>query len=71
MTMARSEQVAELLESLSSDELDVRVTAIQVLGDIGDAEGLRRLRERMKVVSREHYALYVAIGKLKRKLHVK
>lgn len=69
--MEHSGQIAELLDVLESDNLDDRVTAIQALGEIGDAEALQRLRERMKIVSAEHCALYVAIGKLKRKLHVK
>jgi HEAT repeat protein len=71
MTMDRSEQIEELLSTLRSDNLEERLTAIQVLGEIGTERALGALRERMKVVSREHYALYVAIGKLKRKLHVR
>jgi HEAT repeat protein len=69
--MDRNRQIAEMLNVLETDNLDDRVTAIQALGEIGDAEALQRLRERMKLVSREHYALYVAIGKRKRKLHSK
>ncbi len=65
--MNAKQQTAELLDALSSDRLEDRVTAIQVLGEIGGAEALGRLREHMKTISREHYALYVAIGKLKRK----
>lgn len=65
------QQSVELFDALDSDSLDDRVTAIQVLGEIGDAAALQCLREHMKVISREHYALYVAIGKLKRRPHVK
>jgi HEAT repeat protein len=56
---------------LASDDLDERLTAIEVLGEIGDEEALRALRERMAIVDKEHYALVVAVGKLKRKLGVK
>jgi len=69
--MGRTQQIAELLDAPESENLDDRVTAIQVLGEVGDVEALQHLREHMKMVSREHYALYVAIGKLKPKLHVK
>jgi HEAT repeat protein len=69
--MDHSQQIAELLDVLESDNLDDRIIAIQALGEIGDTEALRRLRERMKVVSGEHYALYAAIGKIKRKLRIK
>ena len=69
MTMDRSEQTEELLDALRSGDLEERLTAIQVLGEVGSERALAALRERMKVVSREHYALYVAIGKLKKRLH--
>jgi HEAT repeat protein len=69
--MDRTEQIKDLLEMLNSDDLDDRVMGIQILGEIGDEEALRVLRQRMALVSEEHYALVVAIGKLKRRLRVK
>jgi hypothetical protein len=41
------------------------------LGEIGDESALKLLRERLNAVSKEHYALVVAVGKLKKKLGVK
>jgi len=71
MEMDRTEQVRELLEMLAGDDLDDRLTAIQVLGEIGDEEALKILRERLAVVNEEITALIVAVGKLKRRLGVK
>jgi HEAT repeat protein len=71
MEMDRAEQVGELLEMLAGDDLDDRLTAIQVLGEIGDEEALKILRERLAVVNEEITALIVAVGKLKRRLGVK
>jgi HEAT repeat protein len=56
---------------LADDDLDDRLTAIQVLGEIGDEEALKILRERLAVVNEEITALIVAVGKLKRRLGVK
>jgi len=71
MEMDRTEQVRELLEMLAGDDLDDRLTAIQVLGEIGDEEALKILRERLALVNEEITALIVAVGKLKRRLGVK
>ena len=68
MGMDSTEQIGELLEMFTSDDLNERLTAIEVLGEIGDEEALR---ERMAIVAKEHHALVIAIGKLKRKLGVK
>ena len=53
------------------DDLDERLTAIEVLGENGDEEALRALRKRMTIIAKEHQALVIAVGKLKRKLGVK
>jgi hypothetical protein len=58
-------QIPELMEMLSSQHLDDRLTAIQVLGEIGDQETLGALRARMVSPLEEYYALSVAVGKLK------
>ena len=71
MEMDRTEQVRELLEMLAGDDLDDRLTAIQVLGEIGDEEALKILRERLALVNEEITALIVAVEKLKRRLGVK
>jgi HEAT repeat protein len=69
--MNRTEQIHELLDMLDSDDLDNRLMAIQVLGEIGDADVLKALRQRMALVNQEMVALVAAVGKLKRSLGVK
>jgi HEAT repeat protein len=71
MTGDASEEIRELLQMLDSDNLDDRMTAIQVLGDVGDEDTLHALRERMAVVNKELQALVIAVGKTKRRLGIK
>ncbi|HSR29170.1 MAG TPA: HEAT repeat domain-containing protein [Anaerolineae bacterium] len=61
-------QVPELMELLASQDLDDRLTAIQVLGEIGDEQALGALKARMTSPLEEYYALSVAVGKLKKRL---
>ena len=63
-----SDQVQELMQELSSAVLDQRLTAINILGEIGDEAALRALRECLRMVNPELVALVTAIGKLKMKL---
>jgi len=65
------QQISELLDMLDSDSLPDRLTAIQVLGEIGDLATLQKLRERLSRVSLEHQGLVIAVGKLKKRLRVK
>ena len=65
------EQIHDLISQLKSRNLDERVMAIDILGEIGDQEVLVKLRERMSHIHREYQALIISIGKLKRKLGVK
>jgi HEAT repeat protein len=69
--MDETDQILSLLELLESEKLDDRLTAIQILGEIGDAKALEALRQRMKLVNRELVSLVTAVGKLKKKLGVK
>lgn len=66
-----SNPIAEMSEMLNSGELDDRLAAARALGEIGDESALKLLRERLNAVSKEHYALVVAVGKLKKKLGAK
>lgn len=61
-------QVPELMEMLRSQDLDDRLTAIRVLGEIGDEKTLGALKARMAPPLEEYYALSVAVGKLKKRL---
>lgn len=60
-----------LLRRLYDDDQEVRISAIDQLGDIGDELCLMELRKQLKYISREQEALIIAVGKLKRELHVK
>jgi HEAT repeat protein len=40
--MDETDQILSLLELLESEKLDDRLTAIQILGEIGDAKALKR-----------------------------
>lgn len=65
------DQIDELLAMLDSDELEDRLLAAKVLGEVGDREALRVLRARMAAVNKEFGALVLAVGKLKKRLGVK
>jgi HEAT repeat protein len=71
LPMDHREQIAELLEMLASENLADRLTAIEILGEIGDAKALAALRAQMRPLHEEYYALVVAVGKLKKRLGVK
>jgi HAMP domain-containing protein len=64
-------QISELLDMLDSHSLPERLTAIQVLGEIGDLAALQRLRERPPQVNEELQSLVIAVGRLKKRLGVK
>ena len=60
-----------LFRMLDSEKQDDRLTAIETLGEIGDADALQVLRARLKKANAELATLIAAVGKLKRKLGVK
>ncbi len=65
------EQIRELIKALHSHDLTDRVAAAQILGEIGDEEALKALRQRLNAVNQELVALVTAIADLKNKLGVK
>ncbi len=65
------EQIRELIKALHSNDLTDRVAAAQILGEIGDEEALKALRQRLNAVNQELVALVTAIANLKKKLGVK
>jgi HEAT repeat protein len=69
--MDTAKQIDDLLAMLDSHDLNDRVAAIQILGEIGDENALRMLRERLALANKETAALIVAVGKLKKNLGVK
>jgi len=65
------DQIEDFHNMLTDDDLKTRITAVEFLGEIGNKESLRLLRERLAIIGKEHEALVIAVGKLKRKLGVK
>jgi len=63
-----TQQVDELMKMLESRNLDERMMAIELLGEVGDQRALKALRVRMTPVNQELAALITAVGKLKRRL---
>lgn len=65
------QQIHRYLRQLYDDNQEIRITAINQLGEIGDELCLAELRKQLKVVSKDHRALIIAVGKLKRELGIK
>jgi HEAT repeat protein len=59
------------LGQLDDEILDIRINAINHLGETGDELCLKELRKRLKDISRECQALIIAVGKLKKSLGIK
>jgi len=66
-----NDQITDLVNLLESDDIETRVTAIEILGHIGDESSLKKLRERLGPVNKELKALVIAVGNLKRRHGVK
>lgn len=64
-------QINIYLRQLYDDDQEIRINAIDQLGEIGDELCLKELREQLKYISQEHQALIIAVGKLKRTLGIK
>ena len=64
---SRDEQTHGLPELLDSGDPDERVTAVELLGEIGDETDLAELRVRLRAVDREMRALITTVGTLKRR----
>ena len=65
------DQIENLLDLLENEDIETRLSAIEILGHIGDERALQRLRERLGPVNQELKALVIAVGSLKRKHGVK
>jgi HEAT repeat protein len=65
------QSVNQWIRELDDEDQEIRINAINQLGDTGDELCLKELRERLKNNSREHMALIIAVGKLKKYLGIK
>jgi HEAT repeat protein len=63
--------INQWIRELDDEDQEVRINAINQLGETGDELCLKELRERLKNISREHLALIIAVGKLKKELGIK
>jgi len=63
--------ISKYIRDIDNENQTVRISAINILGDIGDELCLKELRERLKIISQEHTALVIAVGKLKKNLNIK
>jgi HEAT repeat protein len=65
------QSINQWIRELDDEDQEVRINAINQLGETGDELCLKELRERLKNISREHLALIIAVGKLKKELGIK
>jgi HEAT repeat protein len=63
--------ISKYIRELYDEDNEVRINAINQLGESGDEQCLKELRERLKSLSNEHLALIIAVGKLKKELGIK
>ena len=61
-------ELQRLLEQLDSRDRDTRLEAIDALSRFGDEAALEAMRERLRLVGREHQALIISIGTLRWRL---
>ena len=71
MNQLDDRQINHILLQLYDDDQEVRINAINQLGEAGDELCLKELRKQLNYISKEHQALIIAVGKLKRKLGIK
>jgi HEAT repeat protein len=63
--------INKYIRELDDEDPEVRINAITQLGETADELCLKELRERLGNISKEHVALVIAIGKLKKELGIK
>jgi HEAT repeat protein len=63
--------ISKCIRGLDDEDQEVRINAINRLGESGDELCLKELRARLKTISNEHLALIIAVGKLKKELGIK
>ncbi len=63
--------INNFLRQLDNEDIEVRINAVNHLGESGDELCLKELRKRLKEMSLECQALIIAVGKLKKSLGIK
>jgi len=65
------EEINHCLRDLFNEDQEVRLNAINQLGEIGDELCLQELNRQLQYVNKEYYALSAAVSKLNTKVGVK
>jgi HEAT repeat protein len=63
--------INKFLRQLDDENPEIRINAINQLGESDDELCLQELRKRLKDLTLEHQALIIAVGKLKKNLGIK
>jgi hypothetical protein len=63
--------INKCLKEIDDEDRNVRINAINILGDSCDELILAELRVRLKEMTPEHQALIIAVAKLKKDLGIK
>lgn len=63
--------INKCLRELDDEDPEVRIRAIDLLGDSCDELCLAELRTRLREMTPEHQALIISVGKLKKALGIK
>jgi hypothetical protein len=71
MSDSNDQKINSFIRKLYNEDQGIRINAITQLGEIGDELCLKELRERLKYITKEHQALIIAVGKLKKELGIK
>jgi HEAT repeat protein len=71
MASLDDQQINTCLRQIYDEDQEIRINAINQLGETGDELCLKELREILKYNSKEHQALIIAVGKLKKRLDIK
>jgi hypothetical protein len=71
MVNVDAQQINICLRQLYGDNQETRINAINQHGEIGDAPSLKELWEMLKYISKDHQALIIAVGMLKKEREIK
>ncbi len=63
--------INKFLRQLDDENPEIRINAINQLGESDDELCLPELRKRLKNITLEHQALIIAVGKLKKNFGIK
>jgi hypothetical protein len=64
------DKISSCIRNLDHEWQNIRINAINELGEIGDELCLKELTERLKILTLEHKALVIAVAKLKKKFGI-